>query len=201
MTDTKPKRRWFRFSLRTLLTVVAIAAVASWGYWVGWPWWQAYREQVGFEAAVRQLKAGVTTELAEDQIPRQSHDSAILYSGSSGWTCTITQHFRRNANYCIYYMYPESSMGSSADVPCVSVSVYRLPCAPHDYRALRDHHFGRRPAINDTRLQDMDYVGDFADFILDDLPNSHGIKFELIYSDPPKSDSASVQSGASEQHE
>ena len=113
MTETKPKRRWFRFSLRTLLTVVAIAAVASWGYWVGWPWWQAYREQVGFEAAVRQLKAGVTTELAEDQIPRQSHDSAILYSGSSGWTCTITQHFRRNANYCIYYMYPESSMGSS----------------------------------------------------------------------------------------
>jgi hypothetical protein len=201
MTETKPKRRWFRFSLRTLLTVVAIAAVASWGYWVGWPWWQAYREQGGFEAAVRQLKAGVTTELADNQIPSQSHDTAILYSDSSGWVCAISKYFRRNANYCVYYVFPESSRGAGSEIPCVSVSVFRLPRAPHDYQALSEQQFGRRPPINDTRLQDMDYVGDFADFIKDDLPISHGIKFELIYSDPPKSDSASVQSGASEQHE
>ena len=31
MTETKPKRRWFRFSLRTLLVTVTLLCV-----WLGW---------------------------------------------------------------------------------------------------------------------------------------------------------------------
>ena len=32
MTETKPKRRWFRFSLRTLFVLVTITSVTAW-------WW------------------------------------------------------------------------------------------------------------------------------------------------------------------
>jgi hypothetical protein len=46
MTEIKPKRRWFRFGLRTLLVVVTLAAVGSWGYWVAWPWLREYRQIV-----------------------------------------------------------------------------------------------------------------------------------------------------------
>ena len=32
MTETKPKRRWFRFSIRDLLLIIVIAALAA-GWW------------------------------------------------------------------------------------------------------------------------------------------------------------------------
>ena len=69
MNDSSDRRRWFQFRLRTLLVVVTLAAVASWGYWFGWPWWQNYQQQVRFEAAVRQLKTGMTPDAAEALLP------------------------------------------------------------------------------------------------------------------------------------
>ena len=60
MSETKPKRRWFRFSLRTFLAVVTLAAVASWAYWICWPLWAKGAAQLAFERSARQLKAGIT---------------------------------------------------------------------------------------------------------------------------------------------
>ena len=80
-------RRRFRFGLRTLLVVVSLAAVASWGYWVAWPWWQAYREQIEFEAAVRQLKVGDPNLINGNHLPRLNNDS--MYASGDGISLTL----------------------------------------------------------------------------------------------------------------
>ena len=43
MTETKPKRRWFRFSLRTLFVLVTAIAV-----FIGWNLWQVRQRQEYF---------------------------------------------------------------------------------------------------------------------------------------------------------
>jgi hypothetical protein len=44
MTETKPKRRWFRFSIRDLLLLTAIIAIAT-------GWWLDHRRLTGIDIA------------------------------------------------------------------------------------------------------------------------------------------------------
>ena len=49
MTETKPKRRWFSFSIRELLLLTAIAALAI-GWWLEWhstDSWKSIRSKDG----------------------------------------------------------------------------------------------------------------------------------------------------------
>ena len=103
MTETKPKRRWFRFSVRTLLVVVTFAAVGSWVYWIGWPWWTNLYEQTEFLAAVRQIKAGSPTVPMEKLAPGGNHrmrksncEVALLENETS-----LYSYFWKNATYCV----------------------------------------------------------------------------------------------------
>ena len=56
--NTKPKRRWFRFSLRSLLVLIAVLAVPI--VWLGKEWRQSKHEQ---EVAEQLRKLGFSVEL------------------------------------------------------------------------------------------------------------------------------------------
>ena len=107
MSDA-PKRRRFRYSLRTLLIVVTLAAIASWAYWIGWPWWliqrerwQIQREQARFVESLKNLKAGMTTYQATGTVQRGSH--CEVFAVDVGANCTVQQSAGR------VYVWPDAS--------------------------------------------------------------------------------------------
>ena len=100
MDQPPATRRRFRFGLRTLLVVVTLAAVASWGYWVAWPWWQAYREQIGFESAVRELRISGGDSIGLERLPLQRSDTTQS-TRDINLSYDIGKYVRRNASYCI----------------------------------------------------------------------------------------------------
>jgi len=182
MTEIKPKRRWFSFSLRALLVVVTMAAVGSWACWVAWPWWQAYREQAQFEAAVRQLKIGDPNLLDNHLLPTKNNDS--WFSTGDGKFLYLTGKFIRSTfSYCIVCTARTPKPMTKFD--WVNVSVYRLNHAPPNYQPYRDHDCSAFKEYTSGWSREIKYVFDFADFILGDAEDGRHFEYELIYSDPP----------------
>jgi hypothetical protein len=74
------------------------------------------------------------------------------------------------------------------ECPFEKVEVFRLPPVPADYRSDRGsptdqangsiHLRSGKPVLTA-------YSDDFLDFLSGDRSNSHGIKYELTYSNPP----------------
>ena len=177
MTETKPKRRWFRFSLRALLAVVTLAAVGSWAYWVAWPWWQAYREQIGFEAAVRELRISGGDSIHLERLPLQRSDTTHS-TRDINLSYDIGKYVRRNASYCIV-----CSLRHKFEF--LKISAFRLQHAPDDYQPYREHNLTGRGTLTAGQLRELKYIDDFADFILGDAQDGRRYQYELIYSDPP----------------
>jgi hypothetical protein len=164
MIETKPKRRWFRFSLRTLLIVVAAAAMASWGYWVGWPWWSLHREQMFFETEVQKLKVGkaqLYQVLPDEQNARRTYSRLREYNAS------MDTYLWPNAAYYIIQHYDyEGTDGWDAVASKIDrIEVFRLPASPR------------------TDLHDQSHE-EFFRMICSDRKNTKGFQYELIYSDP-----------------
>jgi len=178
MTEAKPKRRWFQFSLRALLVLVSIVAIGSWAYWVAWPWWQAYREQAQFEAAVRQLKISGFNPASMDRLPKQTSDSQVG-TGDAKFNYIVGKYVRANASYCI--VFTDHWPTEPRTFQPIKIAAYRLQHAPIDYRPYRDHD-----VPNTGRLREIKHVEDFADFILGDPEDGRHFEYELIYSDPPE---------------
>ena len=131
MTETKPKRRWFRFSLRTLLVVVTVAAVASWAYWFGWPWWKVYREQHRFEVAARQLRIGTSYRDLDNLFAPNGVLGRELTSDIQGRLNAFSRFDLSSTSYfvCLRYSrrWPKESSQLIEDYPCTSVMVFRVP--------------------------------------------------------------------------
>jgi hypothetical protein len=181
MSDAKPERRWFRFGLRTLLAAVTLAAIGSWGYWVAWPWWQGYREQVEFEAAVRELRISGGESIHLERLPLQRSDTTHS-TRDINLSYDIGKYVRRNASYCIVC----SLRPPEADkFEYLKISAFRLQHAPDDYQPYREHNLTRSGPLTVGLLRELKYIDDFADFILGDTQDGRRYQYELIYSDPP----------------
>jgi hypothetical protein len=191
---TANRRRWLRFSLRSLMIVVTAGAVLSWGYFFGWPWFSAYYEQVRFERAASQLKAGDSTFtvmgaftaaglLAPKKIAPTSYTST-----ERGTQFGLSQFVLKNAVYFVYLEYPKDYSGGLLSAPSVRVEVFRLPPVPRGYKAQRktiDKGNGNRtepPKLGEP--PEKTYGDDFEDFLKSDRRDRNGMQFELIHSDP-----------------
>ena len=161
-----------------MLAVVTLAAVGSWGYWVAWPWWQAYREQVDFETALQKLQR---SDVDTSVLPKNQNDmmqSTVRVSTLD----KVGKFIRTNASDCIVL---KDRHAPSWPHACESISVYRLPHAPHDYKPYHERDLSEFDHPATSWVREIKYVDDIADFILGDAQDGRRYQYELIYSDPP----------------
>jgi hypothetical protein len=179
------RRRWFAFPLRAVLAAVALVAVASWLYWDAWPRWQWRRQQLEFEAAAKELRAGQS--MHDGFVWAALHEGLPERLGTVGRFTTEAkqpvQYFSLrwpNAVYLVFWKYP------TYNSDCTRVEVYRLPATPSNYTPQTD---AARQAVG-TRQKDMPgaiagYRRDFVEFLIGDRRDDLGFEFELIHADPP----------------
>jgi hypothetical protein len=191
---TSHRRRWLRYSLRSLIIVVTAGAVLSWAYFFGWPWFWAYYEQVRFERAASQLKAGDSTfsvmgafTAAGLLAPKKMAPTSYT-STESQTLFGLSQFVLTNAVYFVYLGYPKDYSGGLLSAPSVRVEVFRLPQVPRDYKAQRkvvDKGYGNRTEPpKPGEAPEKTYADDFEDFIKSDRRDFNGLHFELLHSDP-----------------
>ena len=204
MTETKPKRRWFRFSLRTLLTVVMLAAMSSWAYRFGWPWWRD-REYRPLLESVKHLKAGTSEEQALQLIKGVNYPSVFKteihasdQSDTPNRPTSMISCTWGDTIVCIYFVADDDNPGAFQGLfnsarPCHHIEVFRLAARPDNYSVTRipinrGGWFRYTRMLQLIRTQDISlqrYVEDFAAFISSDRKDNPGFQYELIYSDPP----------------
>ncbi|HTM56291.1 MAG TPA: hypothetical protein VL175_19835 [Pirellulales bacterium] len=136
---TAPKRRWFRFSLRTLFVVVTMVAASCWVYLAGWPRWQLYREQSDFEESVKQLRAGMTPNEGSNLA---RFETCVFKGIALGQTPASEQvvfnvYSWPNACYCICYILSGPPMQDFNAQKTDRIEVYCLPPVPVDYKSPR----------------------------------------------------------------
>jgi hypothetical protein len=191
------RRRWSRFSLRTLIFIVTAGAVLSWAYFLGWPWFSAYYEQVRFERAASQLKAGDSTfsvmgafTAAGLLAPKKMAPTSYT-STESHTLFGLSQFVLKNAVYFVYLEYPKDYSGGLLSAPSVRVEVFRLPPVPPGYQAQRklvnNGDGNRTEPPKPGEAPEKAYGDDFEDFIKSDRRDFNGLHFELIHSDPKAS--------------
>jgi len=139
---TAPKRRWFRFSLRTLFVVVTMVAASCWVYLAGWPRWQLYREQSDFEESVKQLRAGMTPNEGSNLA---RFETCVFKGIALGQTPASEQvvfnvYSWPNACYCICYILSGPPLQNFNAQKTDRIEVYRLPPVPADYKSLKGTH-------------------------------------------------------------
>jgi hypothetical protein len=188
------RRRWFRFSLRSLIIFVTAGAALSWAYFFGWPWFSAYYEQVRFERAAKQLKVGDSTfsvmgafTAAGLLAPKKMAPTSYT-STESHTLFGLSQFVLKNAVYFVYLEYPKDYSGGLLSAPSVRVEVFRLPPVPPEYQAQRklvDKGNGNRTEPpKPGEAPEKAYGDDFEDFIKSDRRDRNGLRFEVIRSDP-----------------
>jgi hypothetical protein len=194
MDETQPKRRWFRFGLRTLFVVVTLAAVGSWTYWIGWSRWVTYREQVQFVESVEHIKVGMTAFQASKGLKPGSHITVFQSAIEHRPAEVLVGYAWEDCIYCIYYVCVGDSQPTfQGDKPLVKAQAFRLAAMPTNYQWHGNTYqsfFQSIPKSESSshRVQKYsvaEYVQDFAGFISGDRKTNPGFEYELIYSDPP----------------
>jgi hypothetical protein len=192
-----------RFSLRTLLIFVAGIGAICWAYWVGWPWWQIQRErreiqreQARFVESLENLKAGMSILQAKTipQYSEYSHCKVLwmdLGERDALQPCSVGLYIWPDAFYLVHCVPTWKSGASQFDDTrkCLRIEVFKSPAVPPDYRSRGGADFrskyGREPEYS--------YESDLLDIVLHGTPNETGIKYELIYADPPQKPGANLQ--------
>jgi hypothetical protein len=163
-----PKRRWFRFSLRTMLALVATAAIGFWALFVVLPWSKVFFERSRFEAqeaeflaAARTLKVGANyVQICTALSPTRFVDAQID-SDVEGLLNTYTRFDIGTASFfvCVRYplRWPKYSSQGWTSLPCKGIAVYRVP---------RDH------------------VGGASDIVAPGAPVRYHPHYKLVYADP-----------------
>jgi hypothetical protein len=174
MSEAKPKRRWFRYSLRALLVLVTLAAFGSWAYWIGWPWWQDYREQMEFEQSIRQLKVG--SSRFNEPMPAHCQFAVTMSSleNANKEPVVFGVYACKSACYCICYVNPGFSPENFLSHPGEIIEAYRLPALPPRYLRI----WPRWQTAIEKYIYDFWNVKEFNQ-------TEPKIAYELIYSDPP----------------
>ncbi len=185
-------RRWFRFSLRTLLVLVALAAVASWGYWVAWPWWQIHQEELEFERRLCNYHVGQTA--GHFKMPDGTEHivvdrlSASLSDDGRNWFRAVSPNFQYIV--CATIVDPPSISPTYLYWPeappfILELKAYKLPISAADYQA-----FVRCNEVVSDRIEDQlpaprAGVDEFLEMTAPKHSIVPGFQYELIYSDPP----------------
>ena len=180
-----------QFSLRTLMLVVTVIAAMCGAYWFGWPAWKNHQQQVRFESAVRQLKAGMTARAAEELLPVQSNYFQLMHWQPDGNYEALSRHVLNNVVYCVLYKF-DRLPSPDALTPYVSVKVFRLPFIPHGDDPADGN---RNPGVTSGKMDPPPpggiltepYFNYFFWFVSEDRKINPGFEYELIYSDPPES--------------
>lgn len=187
MSDAPPpRRRWFRFGMRTLLAALTVAAVASWLYWDGWTRWQLYLEQMQFEAAVQSMPAGMTIREADSALQAMRSRREALYGQRNKWGYLVYEW--PDSVYVFYVPTPDTPHAAHT-----SFELFRLPAFPRQYTAKTAF---AKSAVNwmksnqedPARLVKGAYWSDFFDMIRGDRRDKLGFEYELIYAAPPASE-------------
>jgi len=185
MTDI-PKRRWNRFSLRSLFVALTAVAVLAWVYWTGRFMWQ----QAQLERSVKQLKCGQSFEDALF-IVGQNHVALVSATGGAdgkdyGWI-----RFQwPNATYLLVAALGPSVDGTLDSQKLTSIRVYRIPAAPRGY--LPQTARGRQAVIDSSlpggfkdAASNTAYWNDFLAILVGESSDTLGFQSKLIHSDPP----------------
>ena len=163
------RRRRFQFRLRSLFTIIGICAVVCWAYWTGWPSLRAHFEQSHFALAAKRLKPGMTQDEIESQLVSEGLNCSDVptteWVGDWGffrrdgrWFGVLGYDFK-SATFYVRYAYPRNAERPRG--PVELVEIYRTgPTMPH-YSDRQRLAWGKET-------------------------DTGGLKFELIYADPPE---------------
>jgi hypothetical protein len=181
-----PKRRWFRFSLRSLFVAFTAVAVLGWYFWTGRFLWQ----EAELERSVRRLQCG---QFFEDAIFITGQNHVAVLSGTRGADGKDYGWMRfqwPNATYLLVAALGDSADGTLDRCELTSIRVYRIPAAPDGY--LPQTARGRQAAIDSSRNGESKnegtnsaYWNDFLAVLVGESPDTLGIQSTLIHSDPP----------------
>jgi hypothetical protein len=181
-----PKRRWIRFSLRSLFVALTAVAVLAWVYWTGRFLWQ----EAQLERSVKQLKCG---QAFVDAITVSGQWRVAVLSGTRGADGKDYGWIRYqwpNATYLLVAALGPSPDGTLDACELTSIRVYRIPAAPPGYQPQAAR--GRQAVIDSSRNGESKdegtknaYWTDFLAVLVGESPDTLGFQYKLIHSDPP----------------
>jgi hypothetical protein len=195
MTETKPKHRWFRFSLRTIFVLVTVSTGSFWTYQTAGS--QPKEGDHGlFLQSIKQLKAGLTQDQASKLIAGTEKAAVFKTEVCATEDSDAAYHPTQTVSYvwddviyCVYYVCERGHERDSTG-PCVQIQVFRLAEGPYSWEdekgPSRDEVISSVPSpIKSDDFANHVYTQEFAKFLSSNRKHNNGFKYELIYSDPP----------------
>jgi hypothetical protein len=197
MTEPANRRR-FQFGLRSLFWLVAFVAIACWLYWDGWPRYRMYREQVQFEATVREkFSPGHTFYFANDFVGGMAHNVVGGFGDADGNSVAYVRREWPNLSFVIYGRLKPGAGLLQHQVEFQDIKVFRLSGVPNGYRPQTER--GKREVADKPKGNAVEtgpslaYKLDFLEMISGRHHGKLNIEYELIHSVPPEVDGSSHQ--------
>jgi hypothetical protein len=173
------------YSLRTLFLLIFVCAAGLWALLIWLPWHRVQQEDSKFEGRVRQIKLGMTNEEAIRGIRSPAPSFSVNSADDNGHRFTLIETDLPDATFFALLRFQEPYSFNS---PCTSVELFRLPPVPQGYCPKTPEVLANLAKANDTTAAkdpSWSYGADFAHVITGDRKQNYGLRYDLIYSDPP----------------